>query len=417
MKQKRIETITEFLVEQMNHWMLFPLAMTVMGLASEYSGCAKPDFGMWILTGFLLFLFYLARTELRHFAAFLGAHIAICALSLVIPAADICSRVLCILFTAAYLVYSFYLRLKNSSPYTLPFHPAAAAGLSAAAVFLLHYQGIEAWDGYSVFLLIGVFALYFVVYYLKHYLEFLAVNQGSTGYLPAGEMLRSGLGLVLGYTLLSTVVLVLSTNLVWLEKLAAAFKEALFALLRAFFSLFDAAEGQQEITSPEASPMMLGDTSPLPAEEKSFWLWKVLEILITVAVLCVLLYGCIRLLITLVHLIRERFASGFQKKIKAASDCSPDIREKCELTEKNKTNVRIPFSFLSPQTRIRKIYKNKLLSSDLNIGSKTALGLLTARESERKLHTEGMADIYEQARYSHRKMTAEDVKSMKNACK
>lgn len=414
MKQRRVEVITEFLVEQLNHWMLFPLAMTIMGLVSEYTGCAKPDFEMWILTGFLPFLFYLARTQLQHFAAFLGAHIVVCALSLVIPAADICSRVLCILFAAVYLVYSFYLRIKSSSPYALPFHPAAAAGLSAAAVILLHYQGLEAWDGYSVFLLIGVFALYFVVYYLKHYLEFLAVNQSSTGYLPAEEMLRSGLGLVLGYTLLSTVVLILSTNVVWLEKLAAVLKEALFALLRAFFSLFDTTEGQQEITSVETSPIMLGDAAPIQAEEKSFWLWKALEILVTAAVICVLLYGCIRLLIALARFIRERFALGFGRKVKEDSDYSPDIREKCELTKENKAKGRIPFGFLSPQARIRKMYKSKLLSSDFSRGS---LGLLTARESERKLHTEGMADVYEQARYSHRKMTAEDVKNMKNACK
>lgn len=415
MKQGRIEIITEFLVEQMNHWMLFPLAITVMGLASEHTGCTKPDFTMWILTGFLPFLFFLARTNLQHFAAFLGAHIAICVLTLVIPSADICSRVLCILFTSIYFVYSFYLRLKGRSPYALPFHPAAAAGLSAAAVILLHYQGLKAWDKYSVFLLIGVFALYFVIYYLKHYLEFLAVNQGSTGYLPAGEMFRSGLGLVLGYTLISTIVMVLSINVVWLEKLTAALKKALFALLRAFFSLFDASEGHQEITSPGASPIMLGDAAPLPADEESFWLWKVLEILLTAAIACLLLYGCIRLLITLVRFIRERFAPGLGRKIKEETEHNPDIREKCEVIKKSKNGGRISFGFLSPRARIRKIYKNKLLSSDDL--SRSNPGLLTARESERRLQAKGMADIYERARYSYGKVTAEDVRGMKDACK
>ena len=41
----------------------------------------------------------------------------------------------------------------------------------------------------------------------------------------------------------------------------------------------------------------------------------------------------------------------------------------------------------------------------------------TAREWERKLETEGMADIYEQARYSRREVTAADVKKMRYACR
>ena len=45
------------------------------------------------------------------------------------------------------------------------------------------------------------------------------------------------------------------------------------------------------------------------------------------------------------------------------------------------------------------------------------LGVYTAREWERKLATQGMASVYEQARYSGQEMTAEDVKRMKDACR
>lgn len=420
MKRESVELTTEFLTEQMNHWMLFPLAMTVMGLSAEYTGCTKPDFGMWLLAGLLPFLLFWARIKSGNFAVFLGIHAAAAALAFVIPASDVCSRVLCILCTAVHLIQSFYLRLKGNSLCAQPFHPAVAAGLSGAAVVLLHYQGDCAWDNYYIFLLIGVFALYFVIYFFKQYLNFLALNKSSTGYLPAGEMLCSGLALVLGYTLFSVVVMVLASHLTWLEGLAETLKQALFALLRAFFSLFKEESGQQQITPTESAPPMLSwDTELLPAEEETFWLWKVLEILLVLALVCGLIYGGIRLLIRLMRFIRERFAQGpFRKKEDKddANDC--DIREKCEAAKEGRDNRKNPFTFLSPQARIRKLYKKRLLASGLTTsGSNQRLGLFTARESEAKLQLEGMAGIYEKARYSDKKITNEDVRDMKNVCK
>ena len=46
---------------------------------------------------------------------------------------------------------------------------------------------------------------------------------------------------------------------------------------------------------------------------------------------------------------------------------------------------------------------------------KDSLSLYTAREWARKLALDGMADLYEQARYSDREITGADVKKMKDA--
>ena len=57
--------------------------------------------------------------------------------------------------------------------------------------------------------------------------------------------------------------------------------------------------------------------------------------------------------------------------------------------------------------RIRKLYKKKVLQSAAGKAEedRSRLGLYTAKEWEEKLETEGMAEIYQLARYSGREMT------------
>ncbi len=53
----------------------------------------------------------------------------------------------------------------------------------------------------------------------------------------------------------------------------------------------------------------------------------------------------------------------------------------------------------------------------MDAGDKSGLGLYTAREWERKLEVNGMAELYERARYSDREITGADVKRMKEIWK
>ena len=45
------------------------------------------------------------------------------------------------------------------------------------------------------------------------------------------------------------------------------------------------------------------------------------------------------------------------------------------------------------------------------------MDIYTAKEWERKLETNGMSGLYEQARYSNREMSGADVRQMRAACK
>lgn len=409
----RLDLITEFLAEQLNHWILFPPVLIVL----HFTGAKRPDLLMWSLAGLFPFLFFRIRCKVRNLWLFLGAHLAVAALSLFMPAAGLVSRLLCVLCAVLYMLRSFAASLKQREPGDTEVLSPVLAVAVYALTFLLHfYQGeMRGWEKYYLVTLIAYFALYNIVQYLQHFMDFLYLNSSSAGRLPARDMLRSGLGLVLGYTLLGAAVMLLGVNAVWLERLADFLKRGLLALIRAFFSLFRPGEGAQEVLSEQAVPPSAGQLPPLPEEGETFWLWKLLEITIEIVLIGLFLYGLLRGLISLIRWIRRNFFSGGRQTKRLAEKEGGDLRERCDLSEQKRSSGGFSVSLLNPAARIRKLYKRALLSRTVG-EERSALSYLTAREGEDKTGLSGMAEVYEKARYSERKLTGEDVKRMKEAC-
>ncbi len=419
MNSRRLILTIEFLTMQLNHWVLFLPAMTLMGLMAGLTGSTEPDWSMWALVGLLPFLCFLIRRRQRRFAGFCGLHLVLLALALLIPTADIFSRILCIFYTAYCLISSFSIRLKEGEApsATSAFSPALMVAAAAASFLLNHFQGRPDWNRFYFFPLIGCLALYNIVCYLESYQEFLEQHRTTVGSLPAAEILRSGLPPVLGYSLLCALIMLLSVNLSWLEEIAVLIKSGLLALLRAFFSLFSPKEGSQsEYLQEQPVFPTVGETPLLPTAEEPFWLWKVLELVIAAAILLGLLYGIVRLLIFLAGYIRERFSDGFAGKKTTVEEASGDLREKCLPVRERKTRGKAFSGFLSPEIKIRKLYRKKLLACAPEPAEAAKLPFLTARDSEKQLKLHGMTAYYEKARYSAEKLTRQDVRGMQDAC-
>ncbi|MCM1189058.1 MAG: hypothetical protein NC541_07145 [bacterium] len=414
MKEQYLNFTTEFLVEQMNHWMLFPAVTAV----SFFAGADRPDILLWALTGLFPVLFFLIRGRLQKLRFLLAAHFAAVAPAFFIPA-DVAGRLLCVLCAFGYLIYSLSLRLKRKELYTLPCHPFLAVAVTAVSFLLHRYQGrIDGWEHYYIIALIGFFFLYSIVQYLQHFADFLTLNRSTAGYLPAEDMLRSGLGLVLGYAFFGVLVMALSINITWLDGLVQALKQGLLSLLRAFFT-FLAQSGEPgefipEGTSSAQEPFLL------PEAEETFWLWRVLEFLFTAALVCVFFYLVIKALIRFIRFLRRFFLGGLlRRETEANTEAATDVREKCTPSkQKRRAGGGLSFSLRDPAFRVRRLYKKTVLSDALP-GDKSDSRLfsrLTAREWEGRLHLDGMAEIYEKARYSGKKTTAEDVRRMKAVC-
>lgn len=424
-KTERLELIIEILTSQMNHWIFFPVVMTALGLFMQFSGNlteGEPDFLLWALCGLIPVACFLIRDHAERFWSFVLCHGALTA-GVLFPASLLSVRVtvICVVCVAAYTIYSFMLRLReNSAVYSDTIHPLTALGVSVAANFMFHREeAMPDWDGYYLFILIGVFACYLIIYYLKHYLSFLRVNKSSAGYLPAKEILHSGIGFVLPYTLIGVLILILSLNVEWLEPILRILKEGLKLVLRFLVGLLP--NGSSEEPIPIENVGSNTDNSGLdglPAGG-SFWLWEVLEYVAIVLFFCGCAYVLVKAAIWLTKMIRERFGIRWAHGdvLAGQENAIYDVHEKCSIEKRESDGKKAGlFQRFTPLERIRRLYKKQVLSGKIEDKDRKSLNYMTARECSDKLSLPDMADIYERARYSGSEVTAEDVKQMKLAC-
>ena len=334
MKSERLNFVIELLTTQMNHWLLFPIVMTASGIARLLTGigdAGNPDFLLWTICGLFPVLFFLIRYFAERAWLFFLCHGAVMACALILPVSSgVMDRVICGVCAASYLIHSLTLRLReNAAVYSAPIHPIAALALSVAADFMLHKQdNAPDWDRYYIFTLIGVLACYVIIFYLRQYLKFLQVNRSSAGYLPAKELLRSGMGFVLSFTLGGVAVLLLSLNAKWLEPLLRALQKVIVAFLRFLFGhsgdesteeLIQSAENTGAVTDPAAMGLPTGGT---------FWLWEVLEYVAIVLFAIGVVFVLVRALFFLVKLIQQRFGEkGKAAAFSPEEEAVHDVRE------------------------------------------------------------------------------------------
>lgn len=424
-KTERLELVIEILTSVMNHWVFFPLVMTALGVSMRLLGKpaeGSPGFLLWAVCGLIPIVLFLVRYYVERFWLFVLCHVGVLALALA-AAALLSARqaIPCVVCAVAYAIYSFLLRLReNATVYSGGIHPLTALGLTVAANFLFHREdGMPDWDRYYLFILIGVFACYLIIHYLKHYLSFLRVNRSSAGYLPAREILHSGIGFVLPYTLFGVLVLLLSLNVTWLEPILRVLKTAVIFLLRLLFSLLPKGEDAGELIPMENTGA--NDTTGLeglPVSE-TFWLWEVLEYAAVILFFCGCVYVLFRAVKWLVRYVKEKFDSSKAggEAMNTGQEDVFDVREKCRIEKKEADNRRAGlFQRFTPVERVRRLYKKRVLSGKLGKEDRSGLKFMTAKECGDALSLPEMARLYEQARYSDRETTAEDVRRMKQAC-
>lgn len=424
MKTEKLELFNEILIIQMIHWTLYPVALSVIGVAGTYIGEGRPAGILWGFCGLLAVVYLFFRERVKNLALFILLHIGLAAVFFFLPVQTIVERILCAACGVGYLIESMVQRFRQEGEGASGFSPLVSVGVCVAAILFQHYQGRADWDFYYALTLVSVFAMYLISRYIRQYLGFLVVNKSSVGYMPAAEMFRSGMGLVVPYTLFGAIVLLLLTSFDWLESLWNGIKNGLIALIRFLVSLFPREQSvEEEVIVATSQPAAENDFSGLLEPSETFWLWQVLEYVAVAALACAAVYVAIRAIVKAVRYIRERFGEGYGRRSRIGTgEEQTDVREKCgsEKTVSQDTARRSLFDFLTPAQRIRRLYKKKILSSayELTEGGKEnsiALSLLTARECGEKLMLPDMAKIYEQTRYSDQEVTQETLRAMKAA--
>lgn len=418
-KSEQIALLRAFLVTQMNHWIFFPVYVTCMVMMNDIIHIGKPYVFLWLILGILPFLLYWGRQNLKKVWMFVLLHLGAVGVMFLIPAAHVAIKTVYVLVGVLYAVYSCYLFFKTPEKQDPKIYPLFSIGISLAMLYFLQHQGHDNWDGIYVAALIVTLGLYFIVYYIERYQNFLKVNHSSAGHIPATEMFRSGMGLVLGYTGIGVVILILISNIHWLKGILNVIKTVIYAFLSWLSSLFPKGN---EASIPEGATMQgITQMEPMEIQDdgKTFWLWNVLDYVMEIIIIVAIAIVTIKLLLFLYKLIKSKLKrTRFQEEANA-SGAVYDVHEDCGIIKKNDWNFKIPFIATNPKERIRQMYKKRILASQgvFTATDKSALNRYTARECEKILEREEFAAIYEKARYSNTECNHEDVKCMRNACK
>ena len=408
MKKERIIMIRELLVTQMTHLLLFLFAVTVFGLV----GATKPVIWKWVMLGLVPFLLFLVRRYSNHFLVFMGSHIVFILLLSVIPYVDQAEQIAFYVCVIGYVVYSFYLRVKTKERLTGVVNPIAGVGAAAVCRLFQHYQGIPEWEKYYVVPVILFLCFYFLQMYLEQYQRFLIVNVSSTGHIPEKTMFRSGISLVSLFSVGTAILLLLTSDVGWVGRIANVLKTIFIWMLRLLFrGGGDEAENilQQESTAQKQDQGML----PIEETEPALF-WVILEKLVMIVVAIAFAALIIWAVYALIKFLHDRFKSRILT-VEEELDNTTDIREKCEI-ERRQSKKHSFFGFLSTKERIRRIYKKEVWTGRWQLakdGSPDVLRRLTAKECGEGLARNRLAQVYEKARYSEEECTSEDIRRAK----
>lgn len=417
MNKNILITLKEFLVTQLNHFNLFIIALTITIIADNSIHCGRLNPFMWFVIGFIPLLFYFARKYVKRFWVFMLIHVFTIFSMLIIPMPHIVFRVIVFLCILAYCIYSIYLSFDNNSIHNGIFIPPVTVVISFLSLCVLSYLKLEGWTQYYLFLTILIICVYFIAYYMEHYIKFITVNESSTGHIPQKAILFSGLKLLLSYVFIGMIILMITANFTWLENILDPIKNFLLGVLRKLFSWLP--QKPETVENPDFSLLEdMSEDMSLPPEN-TFWLWEILEKLMGIIVICILTYFILKGVFKLIIYIRDKVKLNGHTDI-TVSDKVYDIREKCDMIRKDKKTSKDIFTKLTYEERIRKSFKKKLKASKYLICEKddeSALGYYTARECADTLENPLLGTLYEKARYSNIPCDKSDVTAMKEACK
>lgn len=408
MKKERLVILQELMVTQINHWSLFPLVVTFFGIVN----LPLPTLWSWLLCSLVMFVQFIIRRYTRNFFVFLFGHLLILGVLAVLPGSTSFEKLFLEIYGIGYVVYSFYLRLKTEDRLDERIHPALTVVITALLLALQNSQGQQGLELYYVIPVVYCLVLHFFRLYLNQYQFFLVVNESSAGQIPEKEMFRCGIGFVAIFAGSVAVILSLVSNVSWLAPIFSYLKVILLRLIRLLFR----GGGKEEVPIEEAvTPSKSPNGGGLPRiEGETALIWVILEdILMTagyILAVCAAIY-CVYKLVT--YLYRKFQDKAFVNEV--AIDSVNDRRERCEIerTKKEKKGFSL---FLSPNDRIRRIYKKEVWSNRLKLtknGRPEQLGRMTAAECGTALERGNMTISYEKARYSDAECTTEDVKRAK----
>ncbi len=408
MRKSRIELAKEIITTQMNHWFYITIAITALGLFN----CREPHVFLCACLGILPVYGYFIRERIKVFPIFMLLSVAPAIICFVFPLNEVPVKVLLILFSSLYGVYSVYLRTRAENGWDVPVSPVVAFCVMGGLFILLNSQRDINWDGYYILAALIYFACFLVHYFLVHFLTFLTVNDSSAANIPERAIFVTGLKQTLLFTFGVIAFLALMANIDWLAKLLAAIKKAIVAFISKYLQFTP-----EQAESPEHWMQQLesGGNGFFDNPGEPAFIWVILQYVAIVVVL-------LGILVAVIYGIYKGYGAllkGFQRVRKTEEQKlaeNDDVHEQVEIVRKERGKVRNILEAFSVEERIRKVYRKRLEKERYTLvkdGDIQSLSFFTAKECCDLLEAPGLKAAYEKARYSNANCTNEDLKATK----
>ncbi len=406
MRLHRIDWIKEFLVTQMNHWIVIMAVMTVM----KFFDYPSPYILLWLAVSVVPLLLYVVRCLVNHFYLFYLIHLLLPVGVIVLIKGDGVIKGLLFMQVILYVFLSIRHKLHSQGGEDVCLPPVLAACIGFAMYFLYDYQKGQAWNGYYVLAILIYLGFYFIYYYLDRYQSFLAFNKSSAANIPEKAMLRSGVAQIALFAVIAVGMMLLVSDLKWLDYIVYGAQLVFAAILKVLVRGRDA--GPTEWIGTD-SPVK-GEGMPDFGESETAMFWIVLEYIAIVLVAVGIVVGIVVGMVKGFAYLRNHFGKKNLSKSRELDEVN-DIREHCAIEKSGKKTGGL-FAFRDNKEKVRRLYKKKMErvyrqregQKDLSF-----LNWMTAKECCRAIEEEDVLEIYEKVRYSDVECTTEDVKLAK----
>lgn len=410
MDSKRLTNIKQFLVSQLNHWALYAVAYGFILTIDSIAECGKLQFWEWAAAGIIYYLMYLIRCVAKELWFSVMLHIPVVVLFAMVPINNVAHIVIFAIFGVIYAAFSIRHQLISVSMSDHTISMPIVVALSFLMLGVQHYFEIYENDEVCKYTIICLIVVYFIQYYFEKYLLFMKLNKDSTGVLPARQIFRSGFGLVSIFTCGTAVVLFLSADFYWLSSFLHSISDGILNGIRSLFRMINT---EPSVTEDAAETILnpLNELGEEVAPIESVWL-TIIKDITYILISLVVLGAIVAFVVEMVKLIKEILLKRTRQEELGVIDTHEKITK-----EKNNGMVKIEsLRGLSPKSKIRRLFKRKIgRERKILIGNAPVeyLNRHTAEEYESILELEGMAAIYDKARYSEEEITDDDVKAMK----
>jgi len=406
MKRKSIALVRILLNIQLNHLIFVAVAVSVMGLAAM----PKSYLLLWGILGIVPVGMYVLRVKAKKISAFFVGLLAILAAGFLLPL-NIVVKILTVGIIFVYGIFAVRKKMSENPEIVELASPMAFVIIVGALTFQKHIY-VSQCLGLTWVYLLG----YFLYHFLTEYLKFVEINEKSASNMPEKELFLHGLKQVGVFAGIAMAITFLSSNVEWVAKIFSVLAEWIRSLLK--YLLAGVAGAIEEESAPKPPAVDMGQDSMFePVEYSELWLkiQKLLEILYDVVVVVIIVAIVFFGVRFIVRFVKENFTKvGKKKEVKAVLS-NLDIRESCkeEVFRKEKKGF---LDFLSNEQRVRTLYKKKVLKEKIHIVGEAAqqeLAYKTAKECCEKMEAADLKCVYEKARYSAERVTAEDVRKAK----